>query len=417
MTRLVPCRIALDLGTTSLAGRLFDDSGRVLSEQRIANPQARYGHDILARLQAAHEGEGAALQRLLVDGVRCLVESLLAAAGVNADQIRGVAAAGNPGISSLLRNAPVARLLLPPHKAPWRGLVELSVDELALGLPVALQLLPPLSGFVGGDLLSGLLAFEATLADGEIPPPALLVDLGTNAEMALWDGTRWLVSSAAAGPAFEGGGTSCGMLAGEGAVTDVRLAGDRLRLTVTGGGRPRGLCGSGLVALVAAACDGGLIEASGRIVDAAEVETNLARYLVSRDGVQALCFYRDAAGELLLTQQDVRSLQLGKGAVCAGVRSLLQKAGLEPADVAVALITGALGSNLPLRPLKRVALLPEPVLENAFFTANAVLDGLQHYLAAEDGQSQLDDLLERVQPLPLSGTPAFEREFLAALNF
>ncbi len=106
-------------------------------------------------------------------------------------------------------------------------------------------------------------------------PGTLLIDLGTNAELALWDGHRWWVTSAAAGPAFEGGNISCGMVMAEGAVTDVRLAGDRLRLTVAGGGEARGLCGSGLAALVAAARQGGLIDATGRILAVDEVETNL----------------------------------------------------------------------------------------------------------------------------------------------
>ena len=274
-----------------------------------------------------------------------------------------------------------------------------------------MELLPPVSGFVGGDLVACLLA----IADQK--PGTLMIDLGTNAELAVWDGRRWLVASAAAGPAFEAGNISAGMLHSAGAVTDVRLDGDRLELTVADGGQPCGLCGSGLVALVAAARRGGLIEASGRILSADEVETNLRRYLVDQDGQSAIRFYRDVSAELLLTQEDLRSLQLAKAAVHAGVCVLLEKTGTPAAAVERVWLTGALGTSLSLEALKRVALLPEPMLDKTSFMANGVLAGLQAYLMEKDRHRRLDDLVATLQPFPLSGTPAFEKHFLDSLGF
>jgi uncharacterized 2Fe-2S/4Fe-4S cluster protein (DUF4445 family) len=179
---------------------------------------------------------------------------------------------------------------------------------------------PLATGFVGGDLIACLVGLQNVLAG------TILVDLGTNAELALWDGDRWWVTSAAAGPAFEGGNIGSGMIMADGAVIDVRLVDDRLQLTVAGKGTPRGLCGSGLAALVAVARQGGLIDTTGRILAADEVETNLGRYLVEQGGAWSICFHRDAGGELLLTQDDVRNFQLAKGAVRAGIDVLLEKA-------------------------------------------------------------------------------------------
>ena len=160
-----------------------------------------------------------------------------------------------------------------------------------------------------------------------------------------------------------------------------------------------------------------MIEASGRILSADEVETNLRSYLVDQGGTNAICFYRDVSGALLLTQQDLRSLQLAKAAVHAGVCVLLEKTGTPAAAVERVWLTGALGTSFSLDALKRVALLPEPMLDKTSFMANAVLTGLQAYLTAKDRQRRLDDLVATLQPFPLSGTPAFEKHFFDCLGF
>jgi uncharacterized 2Fe-2S/4Fe-4S cluster protein (DUF4445 family) len=428
--------IALDLGTTTLAGRLLAPTGEVLAEKQIVNPQHKYGADILMRLQNAHDGDGKELQSLLVSGLRSLVAELVDWADCIPDDITSVAAAGNPGMSCLLRNLPVSSLLFPPHKPPYKALARISDDEIDLGFLSPLELFPLASGFVGGDLVAVLLGVEMLTCAARVDslnrfssstvqrfnnstvlPGTLLIDIGTNAELALWDGERWWVTSAAAGPAFEGGNIGTGMIMADGAVTDIRLPEDRLQLVVAGGGQPRGLCGSGLAALVAVARQAGLIDTTGRILAADEVETNLNRYLVKHEGLWAILFHRDSTGELLLTQDDLRNFQLAKGAVRAGTQVLLEMGGFAPEDVSQVLVTGALGTALPVEILKRVALLPEPMLDKTSFIANGVLAGLQAYLTATDGQQRLADLMNTIQPFPLSGTPAFERFFLAALDF
>jgi uncharacterized 2Fe-2S/4Fe-4S cluster protein (DUF4445 family) len=403
--------IALDLGTTTLAGRLFTAAGELLAESQIANLQREEGADILGRLQVAHDDGGERLQSLLVRALRSLVSELLADAGCPADSVVSAAAAGNPGMSCLLQNLPVRSLLFPPHKPPNKELVSIPPGKLGLGFPVPLELFPLATGFVGGDLVSCLVGLQ------DAPVGTLLLDLGTNAELALWDGERWWVTSAAAGPAFEGGNIDSGMIMADGAVTDVRLVDDRLQLIVVGKGPPRGLCGSGLAALVAAARQGGLIDATGRILSADEVETNLGRYLEAQNGAGAICFHRDAGGELLLTQEDVRNFQLAKGAVRAGIDVLLERGGFSPKGVSQVLVTGALGTALSVEVLKRVALLPEAMLDKTSFIANGVLAGLQAYLIDGDGKQRLNSLMTTMQPFPLSGTPAFERLFLTRLEF
>ena len=418
--------LAIDLGTTTLAGRLLDGEGRTLAEQSLANPQQQYGADILTRLEQARNGHADRLQRLQLDGLRTLIANLCAQAGTLPERVAAAAAAGNPVITCLLRGLPVDSLLSPPYKPPDSHLAELPPDQLDVGLKVPLQIFPLVSGFVGGDLVAVVLGIAVGWPGdsphaGTVPTSCkkttLVIDVGTNGELALWDGERWWVTSVAAGPAFEGGNVGVGMMLTDGAVCDVALQEDRFRLKVHGRGPARGLCGSGLAALIAAALQGGLIDHSGRIVETHEVESNLANSLVQKGAERAICFYRDAQAELVLTQTDLRNFQLAKGALHAGAEVLMERAGLSTEKLDQVLLAGALGSSLPSTVLKRVALLPEPMLSKISFVANGVLQGLESYLLTDDGPLILERLMDAMQPFPLSGTPAFEKRFLEALEF
>jgi uncharacterized 2Fe-2S/4Fe-4S cluster protein (DUF4445 family) len=206
-------------------------------------------------------------------------------------------------------------------------------------------------------------------------------------------------------------------LAAAGAISNVTCIGDRLQLEVIGGGPPTGLAGSGLFALIAVAIENGLIDPSGRIVAVDEVESNLARYLRPEGNAHALCLYRDARREILVTQADVRAFQLAKGAVRAGIDALLARAGIPAESVAEVIVTGAFGLSLDRQRLKSVAILPAVMVEKALFIPGGALAGVQRFLLQTDGCEQLQALTEKMRSYPLSGTPAFERAFLAALNF
>lgn len=403
--------LGLDLGTTSLIGRLWTEDGQVVAEASLDNPQKEFGTDVIARMEAALAGEALRLQRLLIDGINLLVGELQAQVDGRSAQIVAAAAAANPAISLLLAGQPVERVLRPPYRPDYLAGDYLNSQKLELNLPVPLCLLPLVSGYVGGDLLAVLLS---SLPDDR---PTLYVDMGTNAELALWDGESWLVTSVAAGPAFEAGNLGCGMRYGFGAVTEVGIVNDRFTLSVVGGGMPKGICGSGLFALLSCALREGLITADGRIKSAAEVDSNLSRYLVADGDAQALQIYRDARTCLRLTQNDVRAFQLAKGAVLAGVNCLLQRKGLPAEQLTAVRIAGALGGALPTSALKGVAMLPEIVLEKCRFLPGAVLTGLLPVLQQGNGLEQAQTLASNLKPYPLSGTPAFEKAFLASLDF
>ncbi|MBE9486189.1 MAG: DUF4445 domain-containing protein [Chloroflexi bacterium] len=402
--------LGLDLGTTSLVGCLWSAVGETVAAASCDNPQQVFGADVIQRMEVARKGKGKDLQRQLVAGINALVAQLLTEADCSLTQIRSASAAANPAISHLLADQPIDSILFPPHRPEFAAGDFLASAPLGLNLPVPLYLLPLISGYVGGDLLAVLLGS---------PPderPTLYVDLGTNAELALWTGQDWLVTSVAAGPAFEAGSLACGMRYDHGAVTEVALVKDRFALTVAGGGPPKGICGSGLFALLSTARQAGLLAADGRIRAADEIDSNLARFLIADRQAWALQVYRDARTVLRVSQADVRAFQLAKGAVLAGVNCLLQRTGLQAEQLASVRIAGALGGALPVAALKGVAILPEIVLEKCRFLPGAVLAGLLH-LQQEKGLVQARKLASSLKAYPLSGTPVFEKAFLASLDF
>lgn len=403
--------LALDLGTTTLAGRLINDEGRILAEATLRNPQAVLGADIVSRMELSLQGQGLQLQKLLIEGLEGLIGEVLRQAGVARQNVAAAAAAGNAGISALLRRLPVDRILFPPHRPTEKQGLYLDPGELDLDLAAPLYLFPLVTGYVGGDLVAFLLA-QAPALDR-----TLYLDIGTNGELALFSDGRWWTTSVAAGPAFEGGGICCGMAALPGAVSGVSLNGERLRLEVLGGGSPRGLCGSGLVETVTAALEGGLMDKHGTLADPLQVPGNLVRYLGTDPNGAILRLYRDATVDLCLTQQDIRAFQLAKGALRAGVECLLSRAGLSADSVSEVVMTGAFGFSLTPRVLKRVAILPESMVDRMRFAESGVLSGCCRLLLDRAGPAKAQRLADALHPYPLSGTPAFEKAFLNALDF
>jgi len=407
----LPVNLALDLGTTSLAGRLLDQAGRCLAEGQVPNRQAKYGADVLRRLEAARAGNGASLQSILVDCVNELVDGLLQSAGSDANSIQTAAAAANPAISLLFQNRPVDSLLVPPYKPADCSAVHVAADEVGLQLSCPVYLFPLINGFVGGDLVAFLF--------GQPSPktPTLFVDVGTNGEIALFVDGQWWVTSVAAGPAFEGGEIGSGMLYGPGAIMGVKVQGDRFVLDVVTGQPPAGVCGSGLAEAVAVAIDAGLIDRHGSIVSPGAVESNLSRYLVPHGDGFAISLYRDAHKQILIEQKDVRNFQLAKAAVHAGVECLLQKAAVETSDIAEVVLTGAFGFSLSKEALKKVALLPANMVDRVRFEPGGALAGVSKMLWQEDGRMQVEALAKKLKPYPLSGSPEFEKAFVAAIDF
>ena len=405
---------AFDLGTTTIAASLVDPaSGVRLAVTAALNPQRQWGADVLARLgAAAHPGTLQAMQGAIAAEMERMADALLAQAGAAPGELARIAVAGNPAMEQIALGLPVASLAAPPFRPLFRKGQEATTAQLGWSREIPAYLLPLPGGFVGGDLVAFLFGCRE-----EARPGTLYLDLGTNAELALFDGERYLATSAAAGPAFEGGNLSCGMAALPGAVAGVRIEGDRVSLATVAGAPARGLCGSGVLEAVAALLQSGVIDRTGRLRPPDEIGSNLANRVQEVNGVPAFLLHRDASGAVYLDQEDIRALQLAKGALRGGMEILLSRAGLESGGLTSVVLTGSFGAVLSPEVLKNVGIFSENMVGISGFIREGALLGVERLLVEKEGRAGLEELADSVRVLPLSGTPAFEKHFLANLDF
>lgn len=383
---------AVDVGTTTVVAQLLDlTTGHVLGVRSALNAQARHGADIMSRLEFALGS--AELTRLIREQIGAMLADLLAAAP-GRGPLLDVVLVGNTVMHHLFGGLPVAPLAHYPFEPADPGLLEFPGEELGWDFARAARVsfLPCAGGFVGSDILAGILATGLDRSER----PAMLVDLGTNGEIVVGRRARLLCASTAAGPAFEGARLAMGMRAATGAISAVSLRDDAWQLTVLGGGEPRGICGSGLVDAVACGLEAGRILPSGRL----------------REGESL-----PLAGAVVLTQADLRELQLAKGAIAAGISLLLERLGGQPADLARVWLAGAFGNYISRASARRIGLLPFPI-EQVEPAGNTALRGAKQVLCGVHGPDRnFADLRARLEHVSLKDDPRFEEAFVAAMGF
>ncbi|HEY5974494.1 MAG TPA: ASKHA domain-containing protein, partial [Geobacteraceae bacterium] len=377
--------IAVDLGTTTIAASLVEPtSGRRLALAGSLNPQRPFGADVIARLTYATSGEGNLAQLgLLVNGeLARLVAELCRQADIEPGQIGRVAIAGNPTMSHLLLGLPVDSLARPPYRPRQTGGHDTTTGSLGWELDVPVYVFPSPGGFVGGDTVAFLYGQGVASHQSPVTNHRLYLDFGTNGEIALTAGGQLLATAAAAGPAFEGGNLACGMAALPGAIDRVWLADERLVWSTVGGAVPTGICGSGVLDTIALLLGEGLMDLTGRLLEAAEAATSLADRLQRTPQGHAFVLYRDAARQVFLSQEDIRQVQLAKAAIRAGIQVLLARAGIGAHQVDEVVITGSFGVTLAAAGLKSVGIITENMVRTSRFVREGALAGVEKALCS-----------------------------------
>ncbi|MFP4053717.1 MAG: ASKHA domain-containing protein [Phycisphaerae bacterium] len=416
--------VAVDIGTTTVAATLVDlAGGQELAVAACMNPQVRFGDDVLSRIMLASKGpdELKTLQRGIIEAVGELIDELCRQASFEPDDICEIAFAGNTTMQHLLCGIdPTPLGTVPFAPAVARGLL-LRAAELGISIHPrgTAQVMPVIGGFVGGDTVAGVLA--TGLPTGELP--AMLVDIGTNGEIVLAteDGTLHAASTAA-GPAFEGARISCGMRAADGAIEKVAFDGGPLQVSVIGGGKASGLCGSALVDVAAILLEAGIVTPEGRMLLPEElpaaVPEALRCRLRQREGDVAFQIAGEDGSEVVLTQRDIRELQLASGAIRAGVSILLRQAGLEATDLKRVCIAGGLGSFIRRSGAQRIGLIPGGIPhERIHYVGNAALQGARAALLSTAFRTSAEKLAREARHVELSQDMDFQMEFAEAMIF
>ncbi len=377
---------AIDVGTTTIVCECVDlGTGENVASAAVANPQARFGADVMSRIAASQE-HLAELTACLRSAVNELCETTC---GVSPQRV--VIAANTVmlhflcGVSPLsLGTYPYASVL--PNKSEFGG------DEIGINAN-SVFLLPPISSFVGGDVTAGVVSLGMQRKDS-----ALMLDLGTNGEAVSVSGGRMTAASAAAGPAFEGGGVECGMRYAPGAIYRVEQVGARLVPRVVGGERPRGICGSGLVGAFAALRRIGALDDNGAFVgEAAQVRLRDGRFYLTEN--------------VYVSQADVRAFQLAKSAV----RCALEAVGDDVRDV---YICGSFGDGIDAADLEYLGVLPSLADKNVVVCGNTSLAGARDVLCAgEERRGDLFGFIRDVHTVLLTESCGFETDFIKYLKF
>ena len=399
-----PLGAAVDLGTTHLSITLSDVTDRIrLAGRRGLNPQSSCGADVMTRLiSASSAGQAETLRRQVIGAIGDGLRDIGSREGIDLGRVTRVVLVGNTAMLAILSGKNQHLLLqprywteaidcLPAETASWAASWGISPDA-------EIEVVPPLAGFVGSDLVSGVAATRLM----EQGPGALLIDFGTNSEMALWDGKNLWVTSAAGGPAFEGCGISCGMPAEPGAVSRVFVPEEAggLSFEVIAGAEPRGLCGTGLVDLIACLLRNGTVNRKGQFASP-----------VSGDRYP----FRPNGRELVLTKKDIDVFQRAKAAIGTGIKVLLTKAGMDFHELGRISIGGVFGRHLDIGNAQELGLLPAVPAQVIETAGNTALAGCETLLVSADREERLQRIRGRAITVSLSTSDDFEELFLEHL--
>jgi uncharacterized 2Fe-2S/4Fe-4S cluster protein (DUF4445 family) len=417
--------LVFDLGTTTLVGKLFNLlDGTEVAVVSCLNDQSKYGTDVIARQQYVREHPNGLenLNQILIDDLNHITTRLLRTAGLHQDDVFIAVAAGNTTMQHLLLKLDPSGIAEAPFAPVLTDGLIVSAADVGLQLnPEALfYIMPVKSGYIGGDLMSVILASGAAEQEGEL---VLALDLGTNGEIFLGNRKRLMTCSAAAGPALEGARISHGMIAAAGAIEAVSFEEGDLHYQVIGNIKPKGICGSGLVELIAVLLELGVIDSEGLIrPPKTEIAESLrSRVVSSPSGVNNFLVVPTEGSydgkPIYLYQKDVRELQLAKGAIAAGVKILMKEMGIGTDDIGHVYLAGALGNYVNPSSAMRIGILPNVDREIISSLGNAASTGASMVLLAKSYWRLAGELSNFVEHVELSSRLDFNEHFVEQIDF
>ena len=400
--------VAVDIGTTGISAYLLDlATGEILQKQSCLNPQTEFGSDVLSRISYCLENSQGPdqLRASILGKLNELVLDLTGDAS-RAKSVYQVVIAGNTTMMHFVLGVHPGSIARAPYRPVFLEQVNLKAREAGflINPEGRVTLLPSASGYVGADILAGLVATAFDKKDY----PALFLDIGTNGEIVANLGGRLIATSTAAGPALEGMNISCGCRAEDGAI-DTFFIDDQFELhfTTIGGTAPKGICGSGLIDITAAMVKRQLVLASGRF------NPNLDPRLKAK--VRNKKFH--LTDDLYISQKDIRQIQLAKGAIAAGITLLLEEAGFPLEAIEEAVIAGAFGYHINPESLRQISFLPKGFKGTINFVGNSSAEGARLALLNQGVMAQIQELKTRIEVLELSTNPRFQDYFVKALGF
>lgn len=404
--------LAVDLGTTTIASYLMDlTDGRTLASQGTVNPQVSYGEDIISRIDHIIKSpqDGLRQQKLVADKIGELAGDLCKQANTAVDNIVEAVIVCNTAMHHILLNLPVKQLVMAPFTAAASQPMDIKARDLGIKLaPGANVHIPPvITGFIGSDHLAMLLATGRPDADELV----VALDIGTNTEISLLVGNEITTTSCASGPAFEGGHIKHGIRAADGAIERLRITDDTVDYQTINNAPPIGICGSGIMDGLAQLYLAKIIDSGGRFVrdhPRVRITDNQAEFVIVEQERQGGRF------SIVITQKDIRELQLAKAAIRAGIQLLLETEGYTEAQINQVVIAGSFGTYIDLSSAVTIGLLPDLPLDSFSQVGNAAGMGAKQNLISLARRRETQNIASRIHYVELASSVAFRNTFIEA---
>lgn len=411
--------VAVDIGTTTVAASLIDmKSGSEVAEASSINPQRIYGLDVLTRIsyEANNPKDGIGkLQGLIIDELNSMIAAMCENAQISRESIIEIAVAANCTMLHMLLGVDASSIGVAPYIPAFTSARTMAASDVGLKLANArLYCLPSVSGYIGADVVAGAYACGLEKADKSI----LFIDIGTNGEMVLSKHGKMLSCSCAAGPAFEGMNITCGMRAVNGAIEDVHISENGIKLEVIGEASPEGICGSGILATLRELLSCGFLKSNGTFIKKEELSPNDYRFnMLHMNGKKrefVLCGGKEA---LMVTQSDIRQLQLAKAAISSGIKALLSASEMNVEEIDELVIAGQFGAHLPVSSLTGTGIIPQELQGKVKYVGNSSKTGAYMALMSAAARADMEALAAKIKYIELSGLEAYERIFTESINF
>ncbi len=409
--------LAFDIGTTTISGQLVDlNTKKVLGTKATYNKQASFGSDIITRIIYAQEQDGLEkLHHAVIDGMNQMIQELIHEHNIDLNDVNCILCAGNTTMVHLLLRVDPTYIRREPYvpTANFVPTIRAAESGIKINPRGLLSCVPGVSSYVGGDVTAGVLSCGLD----SVEDLSILIDIGTNGEIVLGNRDFLISASASAGPAFEGSGVACGMRSSRGAIQKVKIAPADFQVTYNAIGevKPRGICGSGYIDIIAQMLQAGLLDKNGKIKMIKHKRIRDGEY--GREFVLAFKEETDSTSDIVITEADIENIKRAKAAIYSATSALMKHMALDFSKIKKIFIAGGFGTSIDVDNAISIGLLPDLDRSRFVFVGNSSLAGARAILLSYEAMKKVIEIARKITCFELSVEPGYMDEYMAALFF
>ena len=409
--------LCFDIGTTTISGQLVDlNTKKVLGTKATYNKQVSFGSDVITRIIYAQQLDGLEkLHHAVIDGMNQMIQDLIRENNIDLNDVNCVLCAGNTTMIHLLLRVEPTYIRKEPYvpTANFIPTIRASESGVKINPRGLLSCVPGISSYVGGDVTAGVLSCGLDKEEDL----SILIDIGTNGEIVLGNKDFLISASASAGPAFEGSGVSSGMRASKGAIQKVTISPSdfQVKYSTIAEAKPRGICGSGYIDIIAQMLGAGLIDKNGKIKEKKSARIRNGEY--GQEFVLAFKDECDSTADIVITDADIENLKRAKAAIYSATAILVKHMGLQFSQIKKFFVAGGFGTYIDINNAINIGLLPDLERQRFIFVGNSSLAGARATLLSYEGMKKANDIAKKITYFELSVEPGYMDEYMAALFF